>query len=42
MAGIYAPEMLDNVVENIANNGLLAAIFDLFSIMLSAYLLSQY
>jgi len=42
MTGIYALNMIDNIVENIANNPLLAAIFALFSIMLSTYLLNQY
>ncbi len=42
MTGIYAPNMIDNIVENIANSPLLFAIFALFSIMLSTYLLSQY
>lgn len=42
VTGIYAPNMIDNIVENIANNQLLAAIFAMFSIILSTYLLSQH
>jgi hypothetical protein len=41
MIGIYAPKMIDNVVENIANNGLLAAISALFLIIFSACLSSR-
>jgi hypothetical protein len=40
MIGTYAPKMIDNVVENIANNGFLATISALFAIVLSIYLLS--
>jgi hypothetical protein len=42
MTDIYAPNMIDNGVENLVNSSLLTAIFALFSAILSTYLLSQY
>ena len=39
-AGIYLHKVADNVVENLANSWLLAAIFAWFSTTLSTYLLS--
>ena len=41
-AGTYSPKTFDSIVQNLAYNPLLAAIFALFSIILNKYLLSLY